>query len=114
MAGIIRSIINLTRWRGSEPNVLQSGRVDAHVGSVADGLKGGFTVQRGIGTARGNPNVDGNVTNFTITSVDINKAAIFISSETRVRAWIRSSTQFSVRVPNRDDINFAWQVIESE
>ena len=114
MAGIIRSIINLTRWRGSEPNALQSGRVDAHVGSVADGLKGGFTVQRGIGTATGDKNSNGNVTNFTITSVDVNKAAIFIESDSRVRAWIQSSIQFQVRVPDRSDISFAWQVIESE
>ena len=45
---IVRSIANLRRWRGETPKVLQAGRVDAHVGSVAAGLVGIKSIQRGF------------------------------------------------------------------
>ena len=35
MPGIFRSKLNIQRWRGTQPNVLVSGRVDASVGAMA-------------------------------------------------------------------------------
>ena len=112
MAGIIRSIINLTRWRGSEPNVLQSGRVDAHVGNVATGTIG-FTVQRGSVDL---PNQTSSV-NVTITSVDTSKAFVIAygleaGRAVVVSARIVNSRTLQFRVDS-DDSTVYYQVIES-
>ena len=45
MPGIFRSTVNLQRWRGVQPNVLLSGRVDASVGVNND--KTGYSLTPG-------------------------------------------------------------------
>ena len=65
-----RSILNLGRWRGALPNVLQGGRVDAHAGSVAAGLIGIKNIQPVL------INVTGNLTDFAMTNGDTQTVAI--------------------------------------
>lgn len=106
-----RSLLNLQRWKGSKPNVLVGGRVDARLGAIADGLIGIKSIQSGSFRAVGASQT------LVVNSVVMNKSILIAHSENglqgRYSSRLTSSTEITTtrRVAGGDSTE-TWLLLE--
>ena len=60
--GLTRSILNLGRWRGTKPNALVAGRVDARMGALQSGVLGVKSIQTGTSSLSAGANATVTIT----------------------------------------------------
>lgn len=117
LGGIIRSLVNLRSWLGSEVNALVGGRVDVRVGAVAAGVTGTVkSVQRGYSSVSV-PGA-GHVVSFA-NAVVVNKSAVVLEASVSqahqyISVEVTSPTEFTIANALAIPVVFSseWQVVE--
>ena len=123
---IFRSILNLRRWRGLQPNALINGRVDVRVGAAANGLFGAIKlVQSGYSSLSVQRDTTATIT--IPTAVVVAKSVVLIQpslvgTNTNVTWGVEltgtttitiTSTYSSTSSGSSDSFRVGWQVVES-
>lgn len=86
---------NISRWRGTEPNALQSGRVDSYVGVNND--KTGYSLTAGSYVVRASSSQRGTI---ALAGVATNTAAV--SSVTTTRAMLTNGSGYTTSASATD------------